>query len=440
LRIGLVEQHDLAFGTSSRSSRLLHGGLRYLAQGHLGLVREASREKLILHRIAPHLAEPFPFVFPAYRRSRWSLGKLRIGVKLYDWLCGRHNLGPSSFIRRDDLLEHLPGINPNNLTGAVRYFDALTSDARLVLDTLRAASRHGAVVCNYTRLEEASRRPTGWDCRVRDMIAERTYPVAARAVVNATGPWAPLLPQSRVRLRLTKGVHLVIDRERLPVADAVVMTQGRRILFAIPWGERVVLGTTDTDYDGLIEAVETEPADVDAILQTVNATFPEARLTHEQVMSTWVGLRPLIASRRGAPSDISRAHQIRMSQPGWFDVAGGKLTTYRLIGQQVVDRLLGSLGRPVRPSRTAEEPLLGPDETKGVSGILPPAVDSATVATVVEHYCRSEWAVHLDDIMLRRTGWHHYVARPEEVARQTVEQMARIFGWDSSRQQHELAR
>ena len=148
LRAGLVEQHDFAFGTSSRSSRLLHGGLRYLAQGRIGLVREASREKRVLKHIAPHLAEPLPFVFPTYRRTRWPLWQLRIGVKLYDLLCGGKNLGASSSLDRSETVMYLPGINTENLTGAVRYFDGLTNDSRLVLDTLRSAVRHDATICN----------------------------------------------------------------------------------------------------------------------------------------------------------------------------------------------------------------------------------------------------------------------------------------------------
>jgi len=463
LRVALVEQHDLAFGTSIRSSRLLHGGLRYLAQGRLGLVYEASREKRVLSRIAPHLAERLPFVFPTYRRTCWPLWKLRIGVKLYDLLCGGRNLGPSRSLSVAQLLDHLPGVKAKNLTGGVRYFDCLTNDSRLVLDTLRSAAGYGAIVCNYNRLEDASLCPAGWRCHIRNTMADCAHEVTARTVVNATGPWAGSLPHSSVRLRLTKGVHLVVDRRRLSVPDAVVMAEGRRILFAIPWGERVILGTTDTDYDGPIEAVCTEPADVAYILDVTNAAFPTAGLSAADVLSTWAGLRPLVAAKRGGPSDISRAHQIRMPAPGWLDVAGGKLTTYRLIAEQAVDRLLRHLGQKARPCRTAEEPLLAgvgkphlaPGEyTRGtptrdlsddapygrppgdVTGILPPAV----AAEAVEHYCASEWAVHLDDVMLRRTGWHYYLRNAGEVVQQVAGWMAEIFGWDAAQQAAELAR
>ncbi|MBN2474458.1 MAG: glycerol-3-phosphate dehydrogenase/oxidase [Pirellulales bacterium] len=436
LRTGLVDQHDLAFGTSSRSSRLLHGGLRYLAQGRIGLVREASREKMTLHRIACHLSQPLPFAFPTYRRTRWPLWQLRIGVKLYDWLCGARNLGPSQALTPEEVAERFPGINPHGLTGAVRYFDGLTNDSRLVLDTLRSAARQGAIVSNYTRVEDALPCPSGWTCHLRDVRTDRPGQLVARSVVNATGPWAQSLPQSTIRLRLTKGVHLVIDSRRLPVPDAVVITQKDRILFAIPWGQRVILGTTDTDYDGPIEDVATEPDDVGYILQVANTAFPSAALRETDVISTWAGLRPLIDSGRGGPSDISRAHEIRLSDSGWLDVAGGKLTTYRLIAEQAVDRLVQYLGHHGPPCRTAQQPLLEPEEVQGVSGVLPPEV----TAEAVEHYCAGEWAVHLDDVMIRRTGWYYYLPDVESVARQVAGWMAEIFGWDQSRQEAELAR
>jgi glycerol-3-phosphate dehydrogenase len=437
LRVALVEQHDLAFGTSSRSSRLLHGGLRYLAQGHIGLVWEASREKRVLHRIAPHLAEPLPFLFPTYRGAGWPLWQMRIGVKLYDLLCGGRNLGPSSSLSRSKLLEHLPGVNPENLTGAVRYYDGLTNDARLVLDTLRSAADHGATILNYTRLENASPDADRWRCEARDVLSDRTCPISARSVVHATGPWAEKLPQSSIRLRLTKGVHLVIDRERLPLSDAVVVTEGERILFALPWGRRVILGTTDTDYDGVIEDVRTETRDVEYILGVVNRGFPSLELTEADVVSHWAGLRPLIAAKQAAgPSDISRAHQIRSPEPGWLDVAGGKLTTYRRIAQQVVDRVLRHLDRKAPPCRTAVEPLLEPEAVRGKSGVLPPEI----AADVVEHCCRNEWAVHLDDVMLRRTSWHYYHDRAHEIALDAAGWMADLLDWDQPQREAELAR
>jgi glycerol-3-phosphate dehydrogenase len=436
LRVGLAEQHDFAFGTSSRSSRLLHGGLRYLAQGRIGMVREASREKGVLHRIAPHLAEPLPFVFPSYRGSGWPLWQLRAGVKLYDLLCGGRNLGRSSSFGRQKTLEIVPGLKQPGLTGAVRYFDGLTNDARLVIDTLRSAAAHGAILLNYCRVEEAFDRGGRWECQVRDLLSDQTRKVGARAVIHATGPWAEKLPQSSVRLRLTKGVHLVIDRSSLPIPDAVVVTREERILFAIPWGERVILGTTDTDYEGQIEAVRTETVDVDYVLDIVNGAFPTADLGRDDVLCSWAGLRPLIASGKGGPSDTSRAHQIKSPRPGWVDVAGGKLTTYRLIAEQVVDRVFSRLGRKSPPCRTATETLVEPEAAHGISGIVPSEVS----AGAIRHYCQNEWAVHLDDVMLRRGGWHYYRSDAGEVAREVAREMAGLLDWDTARTESELAR
>ncbi len=435
LRVGLVEQHDMAFGTSSRSSRLLHGGLRYLAQGRIGLVYEASREKRVLHHIAPHLAEPLAFLFPAYRRTRWPLWQLRIGVKLYDLLCRGRNLGASSSLNRQSTLALLPELEARNLAGAVRYFDGLTHDARLVLDTLRSAAAAGAAANNYARLEDASRHDAAWRCSVRDRLSDRCHEIEASVVVNAAGPWAPTLPHHSIRLRLTKGVHLVVDRSRIPIPDAVVMTHEDRILFAIPWGKRVILGTTDTDYDDSIEQLRTEPADVDYVLGVVNRAFPSLHLRPPDVLASWAGLRPLIADARGRPSDISRAHEIRMPEPGWLEVAGGKLTTYRLIAEQVVDRVFASLNRAPVECRTALEPLLPAENVRARSGILPPPPSKQ----LVEQFCAEEWALHVDDVMIRRTGWHYYEDHPLTLAQTVTEWMAEILAWDATRQHEELA-
>ena len=212
-------------------------------------------------------------------------------------------------------------------------------------------------------------------------------------MVNATGPWADGLPHSRVKLRLTKGIHLVVDHGRLPVTETVVMTEGKRILFAIPWGQRTILGTTDTDYDGPLDDVRADAADIGYVLQIANQFFPAAKLAAADVISVWAGLRPLVADPSGKPSDISRAHEIHNPEPGWWDVAGGKLTTYRLMGEQTVDQIVKWLpglqelhkvhGERER-CRTAAEPLLPTAETDGVSGILPPEFSRKTV----EHYHR----------------------------------------------------
>lgn len=433
LKVALVEQRDFAFGTSGRSSRLLHGGLRYLAQGRIGLVREASVEKRIIHEIAPHLAQPLPFIFPTYANNKkWKLWQLKIGVKIYDLLCGGKNFGASSWLTAGEAKEHAPGLIDDRLQGAVRYFDGFTNDARLVLDTARSAERAGAVVLNYCRYEYGP-----W---LHDDIANEQIAFKTRATVNATGPWAEGFENSQVSLRLTKGIHLVVDRSRLPIRETVVMTEGSRILFAIPWGERAILGTTDTDYDGEPNSVHADRKDVDYVLKIATRFFPAAKLSTGDIVSTWAGLRPLIASARkteaGKPSDISRSHQIRRAgfEP-WWDVAGGKLTTYRLMAEQTVDQVMKHLGKSA-PCRTADETLLPENETRGVSGIFPPEFSREAV----EHYCEKEWAIRLEDIMLRRTGWRFYFKDSDERATTAVDWMGDFFGWTKIRRGEELER
>lgn len=434
LRTVLVEKNDFASGTSSRSSRLLHGGIRYLAQGRLGLVREASAEKMVIHRIAPHLSSPLPFIFPTRKSGHWKYWQLRLGTKIYDLLCGGRNLGRSSRFSRGQILELIPDLNPDGLTGAVRYFDGLTNDARLVMDTLRSAAHAGATVCNYARFNRAKRNGESWQCEISDDLTGADLAIETRCIVNAAGAWSGEFPESGIKLRLTKGVHLVIDRTRLPVPDAVVMTEGKRILFAIPWGQRIILGTTDTDYAGPTDSPTCTTEDISYILKVTNATFTSANLAPADVISGWSGLRPLIADPSGKPSEISRRHKIDMTEPGWFDVAGGKLTTYRLMAEQTLDRILKHARMPARPCLTASKPLLAGLPVGSFSGILPPRVCLETV----EHYCRQEWAIHLSDVMVRRTSWRHYHKNHLEIAEQAAKWMSASLGWDSATSRREL--
>jgi glycerol-3-phosphate dehydrogenase len=442
LRAGLIDRVDFAGGTSSRSSRLLHGGLRYLAQGRIGLVREASVEKVTIHKIAPHLADPLPFIFPTRKGTEWKRWKLSIGVKIYDLLCSGRNLGKSRTLSRDETLGVLPNLNPHNLTGAVRYFDGMTNDARLVLDTLRSAQASGAMLLNYASLATSQRLDDTWRCRITDHDGDDSFfDVSARVIVNAAGAWADRFPASEVKLRLTKGVHLVIDRSRLNIPDAIVMAEGSRILFAIPWGDRIILGTTDTDYTGSIDAPDASAEDVDYILKVTNDTFPAARLTSSDVISAWSGLRPLIrngAATKGKPSDISRAHQIRVTQPGWIDVAGGKLTTYRLMAEQTVDQAIKQLpSSDAHPCKTADVALLAPlssSHEPSYSGILPPEVSRQAV----EHFIRNEWASHLTDVMIRRSSWRYYHRDHARIASTVAGWMSEILGWTPEQTDREI--
>lgn len=464
LRTALVEQHDFAFGTSSRSSRLLHGGLRYLAQGRIGLVHQASVEKKIVHHIAPHLAAPLAFVFPTYSDNRdWKLWQLKIGVKIYDLLCGGKNLGNSTWLNKNEALKHVPGLADKNLNGAVRYYDGFTNDARLVLDTLRSAAKNSATLLNYCKFENASfvsgewicelsqhnRRRRGDEAHFENMETDsgtnqslvtssptKVFKIRARAVVNATGPWADGLPHSDVKLRLTKGIHLVVERNRLPVPDAIVMTEGKRILFVIPWGIRTIVGTTDTDYNGSLDDVRANADDIHYVLQITNQFFPNAKLTEQNVISTWAGLRPLIANANGKPSDISRSHDIKSPEPFWWDVAGGKLTTYRLMAEQTVDQIAKKLGGKFSTCRTTTESLLPKNEVDGISGIVPPEFGREAVA----HFCANEWAQNLDDVMIRRTSWHYYFRDAAERAEKVAHWMAELLGWNDSEKEAQLQR
>lgn len=434
LRVGLVDQQDFAAGTSSRSSRLLHGGLRYLEQGRIGLVHEASVEKKTIQRIAPHLAQPLGFIFPSYRYKGPPMWQLRIGVKIYDLLCGGRNFAPSRGFSRAKTHEMLPELERKNLAGSVRYYDALTNDARLVFDTLRSAERSGATLLNYTRFHDARRDGAGWICQLEDRANGKSVQVHARAIVNATGPWADKIPHSGVKLRLSKGIHIVIDRTRLVVPSAVVITQAKRILFVLPWGERVIIGTTDTDYRGAPEDVSVEPVDITYVLRAVNDFFPNVALRRTDIVSSWAGVRPLIANPDGSPSDISRAHQITCPEAGWWDIAGGKLTTYRLMAEQAVDQIVKHLGVKTRPCRTAVEPLLRPEDVSDLSGILPGPCTHETV----HYYVRHEWAQHLDDMLVRRSGWHYYDRSSAKAVEQVATWMGELLEWSPEQRRAEL--
>ncbi len=237
----------------------------------------------------------------------------------------------------------------------------------------------------------------------------------------------------------------MVDAARLRVPETVVMTEGKRILFAIPWGERTIVGTTDTDYHGSLDDIRADATDIGYVLQVTNQFFPKARLAPADVISAWAGVRPLVADPSGKPSDISRAHEIHNPEPGWWDVAGGKLTTYRLMGEQTVDRVVkwlqglpelqkshGQWGR----CRTAQEALLPASETDGVSGILPPPFNRKTV----EHFIAREWAVHLDDVMVRRTSWHYYFSEAPDMAERVADWMGELLGWSLETRNAELAR
>ncbi len=342
LKTLLLERGDLASGTSSASSKLAHGGLRYLEQGKLGLVFESVSERHRLRRLAPHLVRPIPFLFPVYDRKPRPLWMVNLGLWIYDAMAmfrsyelhSRHNARSTAQLE--------PALRTDGLDGCVKYYDCITDDARLTLENAIGAHQSGATVLNYadvTAFQMRRARVSGVE--FVDSITGRNYTVGARCVINATGPWADRTlglrgDRSRI-LRPTKGVHLILPRRRLPVNHSVVIPNlaDHRVVFAVPWGNRVMLGTTDTDFNGDFDDVHATVDDVDYLLQLTNEFFPDCRLRPEDVCGTYAGLRPLV-SEDGDPSLVSREHSIQEDEDGLITVAGGKLTTHRLMAAETL--------------------------------------------------------------------------------------------------------
>lgn len=371
LRTALVERDDFASGTSSRSSRLVHGGVRYLEHGQVRLVFESSRERRTLLRIAPHLVRPLAFTWPVYRGARVPRWKLAAGLTLYDALSlfrnakGHQRLGPH------DVHATEPALRTDALLGGARYWDAATDDARLTLATVLSALHAGAIAINHTRVDSLVKREGRIaGAVVENMVSGATTTVRARLVVNATGPWSDVIqrmaePGAPSSVRGSKGVHVSVPRERIGNVAAVTLTapQDGRVMFVLPAGQHTIIGTTDT-YDATApEEVHATTGDVSYLLDAANHYFPEARLTYADVVSAWAGIRPLAALgvTAGDPSSVSREHAIVESTPGLVRVTGGKLTTYRSMAEEVVDVVERTLGHTPRAAMTAKLPLSGGD-------------------------------------------------------------------------------
>lgn len=404
MRVALLEQGDFASGTSSRSSKLIHGGLRYLEQGHLRLVLEAARERERLRRLAPHLVRPMRFVFPLYAGMSLRPWMLRVGLWTYDRLAGVRDGTRHRMLRAPDVAEREPSLRRDGLRGAGEYWDCWTNDARLVLETMLSALQAGAVALNYAQVvgfEKDGGRVAG--VRVRDRVDGPIVTVRGRVVVNAAGPWVDQVraldvPGAAARLRLTKGVHIVVPRARIGHEAAIVLqaVRDRRVMFVIPWGAHSLIGTTDTDHAGGPDVPPTvEASDVGYLLETVNHYFPQARLGAADVVSTFAGLRPLVAPPPGvrtSPSDVSREEEIVTAASGLVTIAGGKLTTYRLIAARVVDHVLAGLraggdARRFAASSTGDAPLPG--------GRVPPEILAADLAARDGHGLSPEALRHL---------------------------------------------
>jgi glycerol-3-phosphate dehydrogenase len=374
LRTAVVDGGDFGGGTSSRSSRLVHGGLRYLEHGWLRLVFEASRERTTLLRIAPHLVRACPFTFPVYRGGRRPVWQIWAGVWLYDALALFRNAHRARLLGRRGVLQREPLLRERGLTGGAEYWDAQTDDFRLTLATMRSAHRHAALCASYSRvlaLEKASGAVRG--ATIEDVLDGTMRTVHAHVVVNATGPWSDRLrrlddPAAPPLLRPTKGAHIAVPRARLGNAGAVTLTSpiDGRVMFVLPWGSVAVVGTTDTDSDESPDEVAPTRDDVIYLVRSANAVFPNARLQESDVLAAWAGLRPLLRDGGATTAAVPREHRIVESDSGLISIAGGKLTTYRVMAAQVVDRVARRLHqldhRPVPPrASTDQEPLPGGD-------------------------------------------------------------------------------
>ncbi len=362
LRVLLLEAHDFAKGTSSRSTKLVHGGVRYLAQGQLGFVRESLKERALLLAHAPHLAQPLAFVIPTYRW--WDKPFYGAGLKLYDVLAGAAGLGATELLSPAQTQALLPTVQTKDLHGGVKYWDGQFNDARLAITLARTAAAHGALMLNYCPVNELlydQGRVAGVVCT--DAETGRRYRVASRCVINATGVWVNELCVQDAAARTTaeataagertpavtpsQGIHLVVDREFLP-GDAALMipkTSDGRVLFALPWLGKVILGTTDTPRDDMPLEPQPMAQEVDFILAEAGRYLSRAP-TRQDVRSAWAGLRPLAheaqltSSSGGATSKLSREHKIWTSPSGLLSVTGGKWTTYRAMAQDVMEACL----------------------------------------------------------------------------------------------------
>jgi glycerol-3-phosphate dehydrogenase len=343
----LLEQSDFAKGTSSRSTKLVHGGVRYLAQGEIRLVREASIERGLLYRNAPHLVKDQTFIVPIY--SNWDRLKYTAGLKLYDWIAGKLRLGSSVFISRKETLQKLPGINPKGLKGGVLYHDGQFDDSRLAINLMQSIWENGGYALNYVRVTGMLKSGSGKIIGVAatDTETGQNFRIKAKAIVNATGVFVDEIlkmdnPGGIKTVCASQGIHLVIDKKFYPSAHALMIpeTSDGRVLFALPWHNKVLLGTTDTPVnEASLEPVALEK-EITFILKTA-ASYLEHQPQRKDVLSVFAGLRPLAAPQKAnqKTKEISRSHKIVVSPSHLFTILGGKWTTYRKMGEDMMDRI-----------------------------------------------------------------------------------------------------
>jgi len=433
----LVDSHDFAKGTSSRATKLVHGGVRYLAQGNIALVREALHERTTLLQNAPHLAQPLPFVMPSYRL--WETPFYGIGLKMYDALAGKAGLGATQFLGRDHTLACLPTARTEGLKGGVKYWDGQFDDARLALALARTAAGLGALVVNYCparALIHEQGKVAGFVCE--DAASGRQFTVRARAVVNATGVWVDALRQMdgeaigrpvKPIVAPSQGVHIVVDREFLPSDHALMVpkTADGRVLFAVPWLGKVILGTTDSPRQDIVREPEPFREEIRFILAE-SARYLTRAPKHEDIRSVWVGLRPLVKPQDDDGDNtksLSREHTVLTSRTGLVTVTGGKWTTYRAMAEDVLQKcftagllderpagvtnhlpLVGTPQGPVRHRISDAQGLHSYGSEAGAVQALPGAdveLGGGLTAAMVRFAARHEYARTVEDVLARRS-------------------------------------
>ncbi|MEJ7706382.1 MAG: glycerol-3-phosphate dehydrogenase/oxidase [Nocardioidaceae bacterium] len=364
LSVALVERRDFASGTSSRSSKLFHGGLRYLEQFNFGLVREALHEReLMLTRIAPHLVKPVSFLYPLTHRV-WERPYVSAGMTLYDSMGGARSVPRHRHLTRGGALRLVPALKREALTGALIYYDAQADDARHTLAVARTAATYGATVINSVEviaMQHAGERVVG--ARVRDVESDAEVEIEASVVVNATGVWTDDIQtmaggRGRFHVRASKGVHIVVPRDRINSETGLILRTEKSVLFVIPWNTHWIVGTTDTDWTLHKDHPAASKADIDYILGQINSVLA-VPLTHDDIQGVYAGLRPLLSGESESTSSLSREHAVARPQPGLISIAGGKYTTYRVMAADAIDAALQDVGGPVPPSVTEHIPLVG---------------------------------------------------------------------------------
>ena len=437
LRVVLIESHDFAKGTSSRSTKLVHGGVRYLAQGNIGLVREALHERTLLLKNAPHLAQPLPFVMPTYKW--WEAPFYGIGLKMYDALAGSAGLGRTEFLSRNETLAQLPMVQPAALKGGVKYWDGQFNDARLALVLARTAAAHGALLVNYCRataLNHDNGRVVGVVCE--DQLTGQVLELRGDCVINATGVWVDELRrqdgaavggtasrETQAMVAPSQGVHMVVERAFLGGNAALMVpkTADGRVLFAVPWLGKLILGTTDTPRHDLAREPEAFEEEIEFILSE-SARYLRRAPARKDVKSIWVGLRPLVKppDDEGANTKgLSREHTILVSRSGLVTVTGGKWTTYRAMAEDVLTQCTKhQLIRPTMSGQTKSLGLIGAEvggfEVKALhepEGLHSYGSEQVWVCNLpgAEHWlCEG-----LSEAMVRFAARHEYAVKVEDV-------------------------